>query len=119
MAIGSGVCPDCGKRSTHRHGWHERQLQDLPAQGAPATVKLRLQRWQRFSSVPNRASVPLPQPDPLRTPWRPTWLLPCGEAHVSKHRAPSLDGQHFLCTRDRRGGTRRQASCRTLRARRL
>jgi hypothetical protein len=22
--------------------------------------------------------------------------LPCGEAHVSKHRAPSLDGQHFL-----------------------
>ena len=38
--------PDCGKRSIHRHGWHERYLQDLPAQGAPATVKLRLQRWQ-------------------------------------------------------------------------
>ena len=45
-AVGSGVCPDCGKRSTRRHGWHERHLQDLPAQGAPVTVKLRLQRWQ-------------------------------------------------------------------------
>ena len=46
MAMGSGACPDCVKRSIHRHGWHERYLQDLPAQGAPATVKLRLQRWQ-------------------------------------------------------------------------
>jgi len=45
MAIGSGVCPDCGARSTRRHGWHERHLQDLPAQGASVTVKLRLQRW--------------------------------------------------------------------------
>ncbi|WP_425373890.1 transposase family protein [Methylocystis hirsuta] len=45
-AIGAGVCPDCGKRSTRRHGWHERHLQDLPAQGAPVIVKLRLQRWQ-------------------------------------------------------------------------
>ncbi|MGB5087386.1 MAG: transposase family protein [Methylocystis silviterrae] len=35
MAIGSGACPDCRKRSIHRHGWHERHLQDLPAQGAP------------------------------------------------------------------------------------
>lgn len=46
IAIGSGVCPDCGARSTRRHGWHERHLQDLPAQGASVTVKLRLQRWQ-------------------------------------------------------------------------
>lgn len=46
MAIGSGVCPDCGARSTRRHGWHVRHLQDLPAQGASVTVKLRLQRWQ-------------------------------------------------------------------------
>jgi transposase len=30
----------------HRHGWHERHLQDLPAQGAGVTVKLRIQRWQ-------------------------------------------------------------------------
>jgi transposase len=46
MAIGSGFCPDCGKRSTRRYGWHERHLQDLPAQGAPVAVKLHLQRWQ-------------------------------------------------------------------------
>lgn len=45
-AVGSGVCPDCGRRSTRRHGWHERLLQDLPAQGAPVVVTLRLQRWQ-------------------------------------------------------------------------
>jgi len=46
VTIGAGVCPDCGKRSTRRYGWHERQLQDLLAQGAPVTVNLRLQRWQ-------------------------------------------------------------------------
>ena len=48
LAAGDGVaiCPDCGKQSERRHGWHERYLQDLPAQGAAVTVKLRLQRWQ-------------------------------------------------------------------------
>jgi len=46
VAGGSGVYPDCGKRSSRRHGWQERRLQYLPAQGAPVTVKLRLQRWQ-------------------------------------------------------------------------
>ena len=35
-----GSCPACGKRSTSRHGWHERRLQDLPAQGAGVTVTL-------------------------------------------------------------------------------
>jgi len=43
---GFGVCPSCGSQSSHRHGWHERHLQDLPAQGAGVTVKLRMQRWQ-------------------------------------------------------------------------
>ena len=38
--------PDCGRQSLHRHGWHERHLQDLPAQGAAVAVKLRIQRWQ-------------------------------------------------------------------------
>jgi hypothetical protein len=28
-----GICPDCGARSRHRHGWHNRRLQDLPVQG--------------------------------------------------------------------------------------
>ena len=43
---GDGVCPDCGSQSMHRHGWHQRHLQDLPAQGAGVNVKLRIQRWQ-------------------------------------------------------------------------
>ena len=43
---GLGICPDCSKRSSRRHGWHERHLRDLPAQGSTVTVKLRLQRWQ-------------------------------------------------------------------------
>lgn len=42
----SGGCPDCGKPSSSRHGWHERRLQDLPAQGAGVTVKLRMRRWR-------------------------------------------------------------------------
>jgi len=48
LAVGDGVgvCPDCGKQAERRHGWHERHLQDLPAQGAAVTVKLRIQRWQ-------------------------------------------------------------------------
>jgi Transposase/zinc-finger of transposase IS204/IS1001/IS1096/IS1165 len=48
LAVGGevGVCPDCGTESSHRHGWHARHLQDLPAQGAGVTVKLRIQRWQ-------------------------------------------------------------------------
>ena len=41
-----GSCPGCGKRSTSRHGWHERHLRDLPAQGAGVTVKLRMRRWR-------------------------------------------------------------------------
>ncbi len=43
---GDGVCPDCGSQSSHRHGWHRRHLQDLPAQGAGVNVKLRIQRWR-------------------------------------------------------------------------
>jgi hypothetical protein len=46
LTEGLGVCPSCGGRSTHRHGWHERHLQDLPAQGASVTLKLRMRRWR-------------------------------------------------------------------------
>jgi len=41
-----GSCPDCGKRSASHHGWHERHLQDLPAQGADVRVTLRMRRWR-------------------------------------------------------------------------
>ena len=41
-----GICPDCGRRTRNRHGWSNRSLQDLPAQGKTVTVKLRLSRWR-------------------------------------------------------------------------
>ncbi|PDT35560.1 MULTISPECIES: ISL3 family transposase [Sinorhizobium] len=41
-----GICPDCGRRTRHRHGWSNRSLQDLPVQGRTVTVKLRLSRWR-------------------------------------------------------------------------
>jgi transposase len=41
-----GRCPACGARSSRRHGWHVRQLQDLPAQGAAVRLRLRLARWR-------------------------------------------------------------------------
>jgi transposase len=42
----SGLCPGCGDRSTGRHGWHRRDLQDLPVQGSVVTLRLRLIRWR-------------------------------------------------------------------------
>ena len=41
-----GICPDCGGRSRRRHGRSNRNLQDLPVQGKPVTVKLLLSRWR-------------------------------------------------------------------------
>ncbi|MCZ4292376.1 ISL3 family transposase, partial [Hoeflea alexandrii] len=41
-----GICPNCGQRSRSRHGRSNRNLQDLPVQGKPVTVKLLLNRWR-------------------------------------------------------------------------
>src|ERR1700722_17139188 len=43
---GSARCPGCDVRSTRRHGWQVRHLQDLPAQGAPVTLRVSLARWR-------------------------------------------------------------------------
>jgi transposase len=45
-ASGSGRCPACGARSLHPHGWHVRQLQDLPVQGVAVTLSLEVGRWR-------------------------------------------------------------------------
>ena len=45
-ASGSGRCPACGARSLHPHGWHVRQLQDLPVQGVAVTLSLVVGRWR-------------------------------------------------------------------------
>jgi len=36
----------CGGASTSRHSWHARRLQDLPIQGVPVVLELRLGRWR-------------------------------------------------------------------------
>lgn len=41
-----GICPDCRRRTRHRHGWFNRNLRDLPVEGKTVTVKLRLSRWR-------------------------------------------------------------------------
>ena len=69
---GIGVCPDCGRQSFHRHGWHERRLQDLPAQGAPVAVKLRIQRWQCRNKTCKRQTFAGQLPDK-----RPLWARHC------------------------------------------
>jgi hypothetical protein len=41
---GTARCPECDVRSTRRHGWQVRHLQDLPAQGTPVTLRVNLAR---------------------------------------------------------------------------
>lgn len=41
-----GICPDCGTRSSFRHGRRSRQLTDLPIQGQAVRVRLTVTRWQ-------------------------------------------------------------------------
>ncbi len=47
-ADGAGLrsCPEFGGASTSRHGWHARCLHDLPVQGVPVVLELRLGRWR-------------------------------------------------------------------------
>src|ERR1700733_7667684 len=41
-----GRCPACDTRSSRRHGWYVRYLQDLSAQGAAVRLRLKLARWK-------------------------------------------------------------------------
>jgi hypothetical protein len=47
-AVGRGTarCPGCDVLSTRRHGSQVRHLQELPAQGTPVTLRVRLARWR-------------------------------------------------------------------------
>ncbi len=42
----SSVCPNCQTISRSRHSRYRRCLQDLPLQGAPVALRLRLSRWR-------------------------------------------------------------------------
>jgi hypothetical protein len=46
LMSGGARCPACGAQSSRRHGWCVRHLQDLPAQGAPVKLMLRVARWR-------------------------------------------------------------------------
>jgi transposase len=46
MAPNSATCPECGVLSTARHSSYIRHLKDLPTQGVPVKLKLRVGRWR-------------------------------------------------------------------------
>ncbi|RWE19135.1 MAG: transposase [Mesorhizobium sp.] len=41
-----GTCPDCGIRSSRRHGWRHRRLLDYPSHGEAVVIQLRIGRWR-------------------------------------------------------------------------
>jgi transposase len=45
-AAGDARCPSCGRISTSRHSSYRRRLSDLPSQGAPIGIDLRVGRWR-------------------------------------------------------------------------
>lgn len=47
----SGICPTCGCPSTHGHGWHQRQPQDLPCIGDNLRLQLTVRRFRCANST--------------------------------------------------------------------
>ncbi len=43
---GSSICPVCGVKSSHRHSRYWRTFKDLPVQGVPVMLRVRLGRWR-------------------------------------------------------------------------
>ena len=43
---GSSICPVCGVKSSHRHSVYWRTYKDLPVEGVPVTLRVRLGRWR-------------------------------------------------------------------------
>jgi transposase len=39
-------CPSCGAVSGRQHSWYQRSLRDLPIQGAPVAIRLRVRKWR-------------------------------------------------------------------------
>ncbi|MDZ4096811.1 MAG: transposase family protein [Paracoccaceae bacterium] len=46
----NGTCPGCGIRSSRRHGWRRRRVEDFPAQGKAVWIELRVCRWRCSNS---------------------------------------------------------------------
>jgi len=39
-------CPSCGTPSGRQHSWYRRTLRDLPMQGIPVIIRLRVRKWR-------------------------------------------------------------------------
>ena len=63
LGMGTARCPECDARSSRRHGWQIRHLQDLPVQGAQVTLKIKVTRWRCQAPDCSRQTFadPLPQ----------------------------------------------------------
>jgi transposase len=48
------VCPGCRTPSRHPHGWYERTLSDLPWQGRPVSLRVRLRRLRCLNPACSR-----------------------------------------------------------------
>ena len=46
LGTGTARCPECDARSSRRHGWRIRHLQDLPVQGAQVILRVKVTRWR-------------------------------------------------------------------------
>ena len=45
-ASGPVLCPRCGARTGHAHGYYERTVADVPADGRPVVVRVRVRRMR-------------------------------------------------------------------------
>jgi transposase len=39
-------CPSCGTVSERQYSWYQRSLRDLPMQGIPVVIRLRVRKWR-------------------------------------------------------------------------
>ena len=85
-AAGERSCPVCGRPSTSRHDWHHRRLQDLPVQGTPLVLDLRLGRWRCLNERCSRktfverlpsVAAPMARRQPATTGQRRRSASPC------------------------------------------
>ena len=76
-------CPACGRRSARVHSHYTRMLADLPWQGIPVTVRLRVRRFFCDQKACNRAIFAEPLPGVAARCGRRTERLDGWFTHVS------------------------------------
>jgi transposase len=106
LGQGSARCPVCDVQSTRRHGWQVRRLQDLPAQGTPVTLRVRLARWRCQNQGCERRTFSDRLPDVARPSARRT----CRVADLTRlfgHAAGGRPAERLMASLDcRRAMTR-------------